>query len=325
MPVAHAAMLAEIVVVDDDWTPWLPVDDAPRLSPAVLAELLDGGQAFRWHACENGSWRGAWGGCVAELRARPADGQLEWRSPLELAARVEPALAGYLPDASALTAAIDALPWRSDAVLARAIHRFPGLGILRQPLGEVLLGFLCSATKRIPQIKQMVGRLAARFGQPLHREVRALPDWPALASIAEPDLRACGLGFRARFVHRTAQVLAAEPDRLAGLSTIPYQEARDRLTSLPGIGDKVADCVLLFGAGRLDAFPVDTWILRALRRRYGLDGWRLPQVAQFGRVHFGPAAGLAQQYLFALERSEPLSRRSTPSQTSALFRHHSTG
>jgi N-glycosylase/DNA lyase len=68
------------------------------------------------------------------------------------------------------------------------------------------------------------------------------------------------------------------------------------------VGEKVADCVLLFGAARLEAFPVDVWILKTLARRYGLDDWRMPHLAQFGRVHFGPLAGFAQQYLFAWER-----------------------
>jgi N-glycosylase/DNA lyase len=70
------------------------------------------------------------------------------------------------------------------------------------------------------------------------------------------------------------------------------------------VGEKVADCVLLFGAGRLEAFPVDVWILKTMERRYGLAGWKPAQVAQFGRAHFGPLAGLAQQYLFAWERTE---------------------
>lgn len=81
-----------------------------------------------------------------------------------------------------------------------------------------------------------------------------------------------------------------------------YAEARARLALLPGVGEKIADCVLLFGAGRLEAFPVDVWILKTMAARYGLAGWRPAQLAQFGRVHFGPLAGLAQQFLFAYER-----------------------
>ena len=83
---------------------------------------------------------------------------------------------------------------------------------------------------------------------------------------------------------------------------MPYPAAKARLLELPGVGEKVADCVLLFGAGKLEAFPVDTWVLKSLARRYGLDDWKPAQVAHFGRTHFGPLAGLAQQYLFAWER-----------------------
>lgn len=123
-----------------------------------------------------------------------------------------------------------------------------------------------------------------------------------IASLAEEHLRACQLGFRARFIHQTALFLAANPGWLETTESLPYADAKARLVELPGVGEKVADCVLLFGAGRLEAFPVDTWILKSLARRYGLSGWKPAQVAQFGRAHFGPLAGLAQQYLFAWER-----------------------
>ena len=88
----------------------------------------------------------------------------------------------------------------------------------------------------------------------------------------------------------------------ATLSRVLKTYPKARLLELPGVGEKVADCVLLFGAGKLEAFPVDTWVLKSLARRYGLTGWKPAQVAHFGRTHFGPLAGLAQQYLFSLER-----------------------
>src|SRR5262249_30242419 len=110
------------------------------------------------------------------------------------------------------------------------------------------------------------------------------------------------LGFRARHIHGTARFLAARPGWLDATAAMPYAAAKERLLELPGVGEKVADCVLLFGAGRLEAFPVDTWVLKSLARRYGLIGWKPAQIARFGRVHFGVHAGLAQQYLFAWER-----------------------
>jgi len=129
-----------------------------------------------------------------------------------------------------------------------------------------------------------------------------LPTWSELAAVPESELRRCLLGFRARYIRETALHLAARAGWLEETEALPYPEAKTRLMELPGVGEKVADCVLLFGAGRLEAFPVDTWILKALARRYGLAGWTPVQVAQFGRAHFGALAGFAQQFLFAWER-----------------------
>jgi N-glycosylase/DNA lyase len=223
---------------------------------------------------------------------------------------------------------MDALPWRSDPPLAACLNAWSGLRLLRQPFGETLLCFLCSATKQIVQIKQMAELLAARFGAPICRAGspavslpnrpnpamfdeaayntdphHRLPTWPELAAASEADLRACALGFRARFISQTAQFLAVHPGWLEETERLPYAGAKERLCALPGVGEKIADCVLLFGAGRHEAFPVDVWIVKAMARCYGLGGWTPAPVAHFGRVHFGTGAGLAQQYLFAAERA----------------------
>jgi len=269
---------------------------------AVLAETLDGGQSFRWHQDADGTWTGVWSDCLVQLRL--ANDAVEWRAPTDIRARVAAKLPRYLGHEHDWSALADALPWRSDAHLAQCVSVFRGLRLLRQPFGETLLGFLCSATKQIVQIKQMVALLAERHGAPLAAGVaaRRLPTWVELAAIPEAELRACLLGFRARYIRETALFLAAHPGWLDETEAAPYPEAKARLMELPGVGEKVADCVLLFGAGQLEAFPVDTWILKSLARRYGLDGWKPAQVAHFGRAHFGPLAGLAQQYLFAWER-----------------------
>lgn len=286
-----------------DWSPWAPLQGAPRLSAPTLAELLDGGQAFRWERASEGVWIGVWSQHLVRLRLSKA-GELEWSAPPVLADQTASALRAYLFGFDSAKLAHD-LPWRSDPHLARCLAAFPGLGILRQPFGETLLCFLCSATKQIVQIKQMVALLAQRHGAPLAPglPLRRLPTWLELSSLKESQLRSCLLGFRARYIHETAQFLAENPTWLDESERLPYSAAKERLIQLPGVGEKVADCVLLFGAGRLEAFPVDTWIIKAMARRYALDGWTPSQVAHFGRVHFGAAAGLAQQYLFAYERA----------------------
>lgn len=285
------------------WTAWrrIPADDT--FSEACLAETLDGGQAFRWNRQSDGTWQGQWGGVVCRLQREPS-GQLSWSAPLPLASAVERALPVYFGVDRSWNRLRDQLPWRSDDHLARSLEMFPALRILRQPLGETLLGFLCSATKQIVQIKQMCHQLAMTFGPEVAPGFHALPDWQTLAEAPEEALRRCGLGFRARYIKATALLLAESPDFLETVEKLPYLEAREKLIRLPGVGEKVADCVLLFGAGKLEAFPVDVWILRVMENRYRLHGWTQSQVAHFGRVHFGPLAGFAQQFLFAAERKE---------------------
>jgi len=315
-----------------DWTDWQPLVVSSAPNAAVLAETIDGGQAFRWQrepspvvglSVPREVWLGQWDRHVARLRLDDT-GQLEWSAS---AADAGPAIEKYLYGNGDPRALADSLPWRSDAHLARCIAAFPGLRILRQPFGETLLGFLCSATKQIVQIKQMMALLAARHGAAICRagspnpaplvpacseagfgnpalQFTRLPTWTEIAAVPEAELRGCLLGFRARYIHKTAQFIAAHPGWLEETEALPYAEAKARLIALPGVGEKVADCVLLFGAGKLEAFPVDVWILKTMERRYGLDGWKPAQVAQFGRAHFGPLAGLAQQYLFAWERAE---------------------
>ncbi len=289
---------------------WLTLEQASRFTPGALAETLDGGQAFRWYREPDGTWLGQWGPHVARLRIT-TDHELQGCLLTGDVTNAATTLRHYLALDAAGDKAETALPRLSDPHLAIALTAFPGLRILRQPLSETLLGFLCSATKQIVQIKQMLALLAERHGSPLptvchlrdDKRFWALPTWAQLAELSEDQLRQCQLGFRARYIKGTAAFLAAHPGWLEHLATLPYPAAKVALCELPGVGEKIADCVALFGLGHLEAFPVDTWMIKAMSRRYGLSGWSPTQVAHFGRVHFGPVAGLAQQYLFAWERA----------------------
>ena len=196
----------------------------------------------------------------------------------------------------------DQLPWRSDHHLKQCIQKFSTLRLLSQSFGETLLAFLCSATKQIPQIKVMCSQLAESLGSEIASGVHAMPNWIQVASASETDLRALGLGFRAKNIKRTADIIAENPDLLSRIEASPYPEAKVLLQELPGVGSKIADCALLFGAGKLEAFPVDTWIIKAMEKRYDLQGWKPQQIEHFGRTHFGMAAGYAQQFLFSYER-----------------------
>jgi N-glycosylase/DNA lyase len=267
-----------------------------------LRETLLGGQAFRWFSLpEEDAWIGVWQQSVAALRLTH-DGGLEtaiWGGPEDHALLLD-----YL-GLDRHRQWIGKLPLSSDAVVARLAKRWHGVVILRQPPAETLLAYICSANKQIPHIRGMLEALSQRFGPtipgtPFH----ALPDWATLARSNEADLRACQLGYRAPYVLACARRLTDHPSLLAELLPLPTAEARERLLRLPGVGPKVADCVLLFGFGRADTFPVDTWIDRALRCNYpDLGNWSRSHLATFARLHFGPAGGLVQQWFFADARA----------------------
>ena len=288
-----------------EWTSWRPLRPAEDVPAGTLAEQMDGGQAFRWSLTSDGSWVGVFGRTLAAVRAGPQG--LEWRGQ-KGASHAEGALRHYLDAEGAQARLSESLPWRSDAVLRSARAAYPGLRILRQDPHEALIGFLCSSNKRILQIRVMVAALAAKLGESLGGDFHALPSWQAIASADDDTLRACSLGYRAAYLRGTAKKLLARPRWAEEFSALPTAELLNELQSLPGVSPKVAACVALFGFGRLESFPVDTWVVQALADAYGLRGWKPGPLEQFGKAHFGVAAGLAQQYLFSAIRNGRLTR-----------------
>ena len=282
-----------------EWSAWRPLRLAEAVPARTLREQLDGGQAFRWEADAAGVWTGVFGRTVAGLRAGAVG--LEWRG-LAGADGTEAALRRYLDAEGTQARLVEALPWRSDPVLQAALAANPGLRILRQDPHETLIGFLCSSNKRILQIRERVARLARSLGDPLAGGHHALPTWPQLATATQAQLKACALGYRAAFVRGTARRLLGRPKWAEEFAALSTADLLAELQTLPGVGPKVAACVALFGFGRLESFPVDTWVVQALAGAYGFRGWLPARLEEFGRAHYGAAAGLAQQYLFAAAR-----------------------
>ncbi|RME92097.1 MAG: hypothetical protein D6766_10665, partial [Verrucomicrobia bacterium] len=268
-----------------------------RVAEYSLELTLDCGQAFGWtpvaggwEAVIMGRWvrlerRGAW------LEARLAEPVAGWDW-----------LESYLRLGDDLAAVRRALP-AEDRALQTALASCRGLHLLRQEPWECLAAFILSANKQIGQIRRMVATLSQRFGEPVAGPLRereggwrAFPSPERLAARSEAELRACGLGFRAPRLLAVARAVAEgrfDPWRLPELS---LGEARERLLALPGVGPKVADCVLLFAGGFDEVFPLDVWTLRVLREAY-FGGKRVPlrRLAAFAAGHFGAHAGYAQQ------------------------------
>jgi N-glycosylase/DNA lyase len=270
-----------------------------------LAATLDSGQAFRWRPDADGSWRGVVAGRWVRLRRLPNGIAAE-----TVVAQTDWAwLKDYLQVDVDLRAILRTFP--DDAPLREAVRACRGLRLLRQEPWECLASFILSSNKRIAHIRQIIETLCERFGEPVavpagEPPAFAFPSPERIARLGERELRACGMGFRAPYLLAAARrVTAGDPD-LERLGAAELATARARLCELPGVGPKIADCVLLFAFGFARAFPMDVWVLRALRRWYFKGQRPTPaRLRAFAQNHFGPHAGYAQQYLFHYIRTQP--------------------
>lgn len=261
-----------------------------------LDQTLNSGQAFRWRPSGEG-----WEGVIEERWVRLVTRQdsliVETFAPVEDWTWLKE----YLQLDVNLDKVITTFP--KDEAMRAAVAACRGLRLLRQPPWECLASFILSSTKQIVQIRQIIAALSERFGDPLPAccatPAFSFPSPETLASASEEELRACKMGFRAPYLHATARLVAGGKIDLVSLFHQPLGDARARLMQLPGVGRKVADCVLLFAFGFQAAFPIDVWVLKALRELYFPQRKVQPkQLRHFADTYFGSCAGYAQQYLF---------------------------
>ncbi|SFR69223.1 DNA-3-methyladenine glycosylase family protein [Halogeometricum limi] len=226
-----------------------------------------------------------------------SDGRLEW----EATADAVPLLTHLLRLDDDLDAILDATP--DDPLLDRAYAAYEGMRLVRDPAFPCLVSFICSAQMRVSRIHGMQMRLAREYGDTVTVDGDAFHAFPTpdqLAARTEAELRDQSLGYRAPYVQRTAEMVAtgeADPREAVGL---PYEDARESLTRFVGVGDKVADCVLLFSLGYLEAVPLDTWIQTAIADHYpDCEGGNYTETSRAIRDRLGgDYAGYAQTYVF---------------------------
>lgn len=289
----------------------------PVAPPYDLSRTLSCGQCFRWRAVADGvatTWSGVVAGSVAVAAQVPGGLAVRWDG-----APTSPAYLSRHLGADEPLAEIEAT-LAHDPVLLRLLPRTAGIAIMRQDPWECLVTYVVSAFNNIPKISLSIERLARRLGEPIrstgdtgsgdaigegidmgHSPVGwAFPSPERLAEAGPQALRACALGYRARYVQGLARLVADGKVDLARTGTMPFDEARAALLELPGVGEKVADCVLLFAFGRGEAFPVDVWVQRAVERWYFGGRTATPRAIRgWASDRFGPLAGYAQQHLFA--------------------------
>ncbi|MCI1966162.1 MAG: DNA-3-methyladenine glycosylase [Oscillospiraceae bacterium] len=248
----------------------------------TLGQTLDCGQCFRWERLPDGSWRGAAGACGAHLTKENLKRVLEdpfWADYFDMAR-----------DYDAIREHFAAL----HPVLKEAAGYAPDLRILNQNPWEALCSFILSQCNNIKRIKGLVSRLCGAYGEPCGA-FHSFPGPESLARLDEQDLRALGCGYRAGYLLAAARHTAEGKLDFDRLRSLPLDEARQKLTELPGVGPKVADCALLYGLHRLEAFPTDVWMKRAMKVLF--PGWKPKD--------FGKYAGIAQQYIFHYSRNHP--------------------
>jgi len=285
-------------------------------TPFNLDHTLGCGQSFRWEKLD-----GWWYGVIEEkvVKVRQVDDKLLFQT------FPEKAEANFVKNHFRLD---DNLPSilskiNRDKHIEGAIQLFRGLRITRQEPWECLVSYICATNTNILAIKNMVLNLSKSFGRKIMFESRDFYTFPKPSDLADADLKqmkACKLGFRAERVLETSKIVHNKEFALEALRKMDYGKAKRVLLSLPGVGQKVADCVLLFSLDKLEAFPVDIWVKRAILKYYSnrfeepfikkisrkasLTPGEYKEISSFGRKYFGEYAGYAQEYLFALSRKE---------------------
>lgn len=252
-----------------------------------LTKTFECGQCFRWEKLPDGSCSGVAFGKELTLRETggavlcdaPADELALWRRYFDLDT-----------DYAAFEKSFSSPPY-----LRKSVENGRGIRILRQEAWEALCSFILSQCNNIPRIKKIVAVLCRSFGDELPGGAFSFPSAARLAPLSERDLSPLRAGYRTAYVLAAARAVDSGALDLAALESLPDDEAFEKVSALPGVGTKVANCFLLFGLHKMSRFPVDVWMRRALAAHFPPD---------FDPGSLGPGAGLAQQYIFYYEREQ---------------------
>ncbi|VVB93576.1 Endonuclease III [uncultured archaeon] len=190
-----------------------------------------------------------------------------------------------------------------DEKIDSLIRKYRGLRLIRQDPWECLVSYICSSNNTIRNIRNSIRRMCECFGEKIDDGYYSFPAPLALADVKFCDMDQCRLGFRAPRVLKIASMIANNEFDLYGIKNLSYEEGRRELMKIEGVGNKIADCVLLFAFGKLESFPVDTHIEQIMERFYGdkfkgSKSKKREEIAEFAREYFGEYCGYAQEYLY---------------------------
>ncbi len=198
----------------------------------------------------------------------------------------------------------------ADEILKEASDFGHGIRILNQDLFETVISFIISASNNIPRIKGIIKRLCENFGEKIEYMgdiYYSFPEPKKLSNLTEEEISVIRSGFRGKYIIAAAKIFQSGDISYEMLNNLSYTDAKRELIKIPGIGEKVANCILLFGLSKFDSFPIDVWIKRIMEHCYfGGEQTNNEEIAIYAKKHFGSLGGFAQQYLFYWARENKI-------------------
>ena len=263
--------------------------------------IFECGQCFRWNLEEDGSYTGVFGENI--LNVKKEDNKIIFKGLLK--DNIIKTVINYFDldtDYKSIKEKLSTI----DSYMKESIEYGKGIRILNQDLWEVIISFIISANNNIPRIKGIIERLSMKYGKEIiwnQKKYYTFPTKEELANASIEDLRKLGLGFRDVRVYETTQIINNNKINLEELiKEKDTNKVREKLLELPGVGPKVADCILLFGMRRFDVFPIDVWVRRVMNELYikNEDETKVnkKEIEKLAKEKYKNLAGIAQQYLF---------------------------
>ncbi|MBS4538081.1 8-oxoguanine DNA glycosylase [Clostridium sp. D2Q-11] len=271
--------------------------DVKNFEPKHIFEC---GQCFRWNREEDGSYTGVAYGKVLNVdkegndvifsNTNKEDFEKIWYNYFDLGRDYDEIK----------------LKLSKDETLRKAIEFGEGIRILRQDEWEILISFITSANNRIPMIKRALETLSERYGDFIEeyngKKYYSFPTAEALNHLSVDDIKSCYTGFRGKYILSAANIVDNREIDIYAIKNVSTEDARKDLILFPGVGPKVADCIMLFSMNKPDAFPIDVWVKRVMEYFYLDEDTKLKDIQKYSQNRFGELAGFAQQYLFYYAR-----------------------
>ena len=277
-----------------------------NLKTFELRDIFDCGQCFRWNLEEDGSYTGVFGNNVINVSKKGRNVIFKGICNGDIKE-----ICNYYFDLDRNYELIKEKLSKIDNYMKESIKYGKGIRILNQDLWETIISFIISANNNIPRIKGIIDRISKKYGNEIFyngKKNYTFPTAEQLSKASVEDLRNLGLGFRDVRVYETTKMILNKQVDLEGLKKEKdFNKVRDKLLTLPGVGPKVADCILLFSSlKRWEAFPIDVWVRRVMNELYikNEDEAKVnkKEIEKIAHEKFGALAGLAQQYLFYWKR-----------------------